>query len=320
MNLDVAGAAALLQKSDNILILTHKNPDGDTLGSAAALCRALHTLGKHARIENSDSIPHKYDFLFADIPVQEFEPAFVLAVDIADTKLLGERLESLYADRVDLCIDHHQSNKHYARATLLEADSAAAALPVYRVIHELGLEITPAMATDLYTALSTDTGCFRYINANAEAYRIGAELIERGANNADINVRMFETKPLSYFRLLSMVLDGMRLACEGQVAILKVTRDMLDATGATDDVCDAFAAMSRQIEGVKAGITMRQKKDGGYKISLRTHNELDASEICAQLGGGGHKGAAGCDAGPDEEESLQLLLRFIAGKLGCGVE
>jgi len=319
MTIDVRETARLLQEHDRILVLTHKSPDGDTLGCACALCRALTAMGKTIRLENSDPIPAKFDYLLKTLPQPDFEPDYIVAVDIADTNLLGEKL-SIYADKVDLCIDHHQSNHFYAKATLLEATAGAAAIPVYRVLNELGAEITPEIATDLYTGLSTDTGCFRYSNSDAEAYRIGADLIDAGADSADINVRMFETKPLAYFKLVSLVLANMRMFCDDHVCVFKITRDMLDEAGAKDEDCEPFAALSRQIEGVKCGISMREKADGNYKFSLRTHAPLDASKIAATLGGGGHQRAAGCDAKGDEEESLQLLIKTAADMLGCGIE
>lgn len=308
----------LLRTHDNFLILTHKSPDGDTLGCASALTRALLSMGKKARFENSDVIPEKYTFLYDDIPVLEFEPEYIIAVDVADTKLLGDKL-AVYADKVDLCIDHHVSNRRYAKYLHLHAEDGAAALTLYRIFTTCGVEITPAMANDLYTGLSTDTGCFRYTNANAEAYRAAADLIELGADNGKINELMFETKPLSYYKLVQETLASMRMFCNSQVAVFKVTQDMLHRTGATEDQCDAICAMSRTIEGVEAGITMKQKKDGRYKFSLRTRDRLDSSEICKLLGGGGHVRAAGCDAGTDEEESLQVLLQFISEKLGCEI-
>lgn len=308
----------LLRTHDNFLILTHKSPDGDTLGCASALTRALLSMGKKARFENSDVIPEKYAFLYDDIPVPEFEPEYIIAVDVADTKLLGDKL-SVYADKVDLCIDHHISNRRYAKYLHLHAEDGAAALTLYRIFTTCGVEITPAMASDLYTGLSTDTGCFRYTNANAEAYRAAAGLIELGADNGKINELMFETKPLSYYKLVQETLGSMRMFCDSKVAVFKVTQEMLHRTGATEDQCDAICAMSRTIEGVEVGITMKQRKDGKYKFSLRTRDKLDASEICRLLGGGGHVRAAGCDAGPDEEESLQTMLRFISEKLGCTI-
>lgn len=315
MKIDSDRVAELLQKKDNILILTHKNPDGDTLGCGVALCRVLQGLGKNARVENSDIIPKRYSYLFEDLKVMDFEPEFIVAVDVADTKLLGERLEGLYSDRVDLCIDHHGSNREFAKELYLRSEDGAASLSLYRIIKKMGVPVTPQIATALYTGLSTDTGCFRYSNASSECYRVAAELIDSGADSARINVLMFETKPLSYFRLLTEVLAGMRTFCDGRVIVLKVTRDMFDRTGATPDQCDAIAAMSRQVEGALCGITMKEKQGGGYKLSLRTHEPLDAAQLCGLLGGGGHARAAGCDSGEDEEESLKVLIEAITEAL-----
>lgn len=315
MKIDSDRVAELLQKKDNILILTHKNPDGDTLGCGVALCRVLQGLGKNARVENSDIIPKRYSYLFEDLKVMDFEPEFIVAVDVADTKLLGERLEGLYSDRVDLCIDHHGSNREFAKELYLRSEDGAASLSLYRIIKKMGVPVTPQIATALYTGLSTDTGCFRYSNASSECYRVAAELIDSGADSARINVLMFETKPLSYFRLLTEVLAGMRTFCDGRVIVLKVTRDMFDRTGATPDQCDAIAAMSRQVEGALCGITMKEKQGGGYKLSLRTHEPLDAAQLCGLLGGGGHARAAGCDSGEDGEESLRILIEAITEAL-----
>lgn len=315
MKIDSDRVAELLQEKDNILILTHKNPDGDTLGCGVALCRVLQGLGKNARVENSDIIPKRYSYLFEDLKVMDFEPEFIVAVDVADTKLLGERLEGLYSDRVDLCIDHHGSNREFAKELYLRSEDGAASLSLYRIIKKMGVPVTPQIATALYTGLSTDTGCFRYSNASSECYRVAAELIDSGADSARINVLMFETKPLSYFRLLTEVLAGMRTFCDGRVIVLKVTRDMFDRTGATPDQCDAIAAMSRQVEGALCGITMKEKQCGGYKLSLRTHEPLDAAQLCGLLGGGGHARAAGCDSGEDEEESLKVLIEAITEAL-----
>lgn len=315
MKIDSDRVVELLQEKDNILILTHKNPDGDTLGCGVALCRVLQGLGKNARVENSDIIPKRYSYLFEDLQVMDFEPEFIVAVDVADTKLLGERLEGLYSDRVDLCIDHHGSNREFAKELYLRSEDGAASLSLYRIIKKMGVSVTPQIATALYTGLSTDTGCFRYSNASSECYRVAAELIDSGADSARINVLMFETKPLSYFRLLTEVLAGMRTFCDGRVIVLKVTRDMFDRTGATPDQCDAIAAMSRQVEGALCGITMKEKQGGGYKLSLRTHEPLDAAQLCGLLGGGGHARAAGCDSGEDEEASLRILIEAITEAL-----
>ena len=318
MEISMERVMELIREKDNVLILTHRNPDGDTLGCGTALCRLLLSLGKQARIENSDVIPDKYDFLFEGIPELDFVPEFIVAVDVADPKLLGDKL-SCYADRVDLCIDHHPSNKMYARETHLRGDDGAACLTLYRIFKAMGADITSGIATSLYTGISTDTGCFRYSNANPEAYRAAADLIELGADNTNINIAMFETKQLSYFRLLEEVLAGLRLFCDNQVAVFKVSQEMLTRAGATEDSLDAIAPMSRQIAGVKLGVTMKQTVNGKYKFSLRTHEGLDASAIGALLGGGGHARAAGTGVVEDEEAALQTILDYVSRELQCGI-
>ena len=315
MRIDIDRAVECLKSAEDVLILTHKNPDGDTLGCATALCRALHSMGKRARILNNDIIPAKYDFLFDGIEEQDFEPRYIVAVDVADPFLLGDKLMELYADKVDLCIDHHGSNKDYAKELYLVSEDGAASLTILRILKKLNVEITKEIADDLYTGLSTDTGCFKYSNAGVQEYEAGAELVKCGADNAKINVLMFETKPMAYFELLSLVLSGMRTYCDGKVIVLKVTNEMFQKTGATPDQCDAIAALSRQVEGALCGITMKEKPAGGFKFSLRTHEPLDAAALCGAFGGGGHMRAAGCDAPDDGEGVLAEMIKLIEKEL-----
>ena len=303
---------------DNVLILTHMNPDGDTIGCGTALCRVLQSLGKKARVENSQELPKKYHFLFDGIEKQDFEPGYIIAVDIADPSLLGDRL-SVYKDDVDLCIDHHVSNKGYARKLLLGAEDAAACLTLYRVIKAMDIPVSIPVATDLYTGLSTDTGCFRYSNANAECYRAAAELVELGIDNAYINTVFFETKPISHIRTMTEAMSGLKLYCNGMVSVITITTEMLGKYGASEDAGEFITALSRQIEGVKVGITLKQKADGHFKASVRTHEPVDASAVCALLGGGGHVRAGGCDLPDNAEEGLNIMLSYIAQVLNCEV-
>lgn len=316
MEIDSKRVIELLTAADDVLILTHKNPDGDTLGCAVALWHVLTGMGKRAAVINGEPIPKRYDLLFEGLEMPEFEPKFIVAVDVADNKLLGGKLDAMYGDKVDLCIDHHATNVNYAKETFLNGDDCAAALTLYRVFVEMGAKITPEVASALYTGISTDTGCFRYSSVTSEAYRVAADLIDCGADNAAINVAMFETKPFAYYDMLSEVLSGMRTFCDGRVIVFKVTNEMFKNTGATPDDCDAIAAMSRQFEGALCGITMKEKPKGGFKFSLRTHEPLNAAELCAEFGGGGHMRAAGCDAAKGQEEDvLAKLVSLIENEL-----
>ena len=312
MMIDTAEQAAeILKEQDDILILVHAHPDGDTLGCGYSLCRSLISLGKRAAVSCSDEIPQKYAYLSKDIEQYEFQPKFIVAVDVADTKLLGKKNESLYADKIDLCIDHHGSNILFAKKTLLDPTAAAACEIILKVIRALGAEVTPETADCIYTGLSTDTGCFRYSNVTPATMRTAADMIESGARHAAINTAMFETKTKTYVALEKMCLAGMKMYFDGKLALITVTQEMFRQSGSDESECDAIAALPRQIEGVIVGATMREKPDGSFKVSLRTHSPADAAKICASMGGGGHQRAAGCQLNGPEESARQTLVDKI---------
>ena len=220
MKINVKQCAEILLNQDNILILTHAHPDGDTLGSGFALCRALMRLGKICSVVNADEIPKKYDYLYEDIAPIRFKQDYVVAVDVATTNLLGS-LEGEY--HIDMCIDHHSTNTEYADYLLLE-DVPAACQLMYKVITELGVDIDKEIANCLYTGLTTDTGCFRYASTTADTYRTAAQLIDCGADNGRINRVMFENKTKTYARLERLALDSMRFYENERVAVITITR------------------------------------------------------------------------------------------------
>ncbi len=303
--------AGLLKEQDNILILVHAHPDGDTLGCGYSLCRSLLSLGKNARVSCSDDIPAKYGYMFSDVENKAFEPDFIVAVDVADTKLLGSANEELYKDKIDLCIDHHGSNRLYAKQTYLDASAAAACEIILQVIRELGVEITKETADCIYTGLSTDTGCFRYSNVTPRTMMMGAEMIECGASHANINTIMFDTKTKSYLKLQQLCLEGLEMHFDDKCSLITVTQEMFRKSGSDESECDAIASLSRQVEGVVIGATLRERPDGSFKVSLRTHEPVDASAICAEMNGGGHPRAAGCQLDGTLEEAKATLLRNI---------
>ncbi|MEG1965956.1 MAG: DHH family phosphoesterase, partial [Oscillospiraceae bacterium] len=192
-NITAKEVARLLMENDDILILSHKSPDGDTLGCAFSLYYALRQLGKNARIECSDAFPKKYDYLYCDYIANEFEPKFIVAVDIADVQLFGDKIQK-YAKSVDVCIDHHPSNTFYAAKTLLKSDAAAACEVMYEVLGELGIEINANIANAIYTAIVTDTGGFMYANVNSTTHYITSKLIDEGAEVYALNKRLMQEK------------------------------------------------------------------------------------------------------------------------------
>ena len=309
MLIDLGSAASFLKENDNFTILTHAHPDGDTLGSGIGLCLALRALGKKANVINNEEIPPKFRYL--EIEPQEFEEKTVVAVDIADVTLMGNDIKEKYEAKVDLSLDHHGSNRLFAKLNCVDSSAAAAAQIIFELVELLGVQITPQMANCFYTGISTDTGCFRYANVTPDTHRVAARLMECGADAAKINVKMFETKTRTYAALERLALDGMQFFYDGRCALITITREMFAESGSDENECDGIAAISRQIEGVLVGVTMRERRDGTYKAFVRTHNPVDASAICARLGGGGHPNAAGCQLPGTREEATKLLIDTI---------
>lgn len=310
MIIDLIAAVDFLKSNDEYLILTHAHPDGDTLGCAFALREALRSLGKKAMVCCNDPVPSKYGYMgFVD----EGEISFknIIAVDVADTKLLGKNFEETFGDKVDLCIDHHGSNKLYARHTLLDSKAAAACEIILEMINELGVTVTKSIANNIFTGLSTDSGCFRYSNVTPRTMRMAADMIEAGAEHTKINTAMFETKTKTYVALEKLALESMKMYLDDSCACITITQDMFKKSGSDESEVDAIAAIPRQIEGVKVGVTMREKSDGTFKVSMRSHDGVDVSEICAMLGGGGHPRAAGCTVAGDVQTACEKVVSCI---------
>lgn len=307
MKIDFKECAKLLLQQNNILILTHAHPDGDTLGSGFALCRALMQIGKKARVINDDEIPKKYNYLFDDIDFEDFEPSYIVAVDVATENLLGS-LQDKYAGKIDLCVDHHLTNTEFAKKLLLR-DYPAACEIIYMLINEMGVKIDKKIADCLYTGISTDTGCFRYASTTAQSYRIAAELIDLGADNGKINRAMFETKTKTYVALEKLALNNMKMFCNDRVAVITVTQDMYAKTGSNEQETEALAPLTRQIEGVEIGITIREKADKTCKASIRTYESVNAAALAKNFGGGGHAQAAACRFDCSVDEALEQIVK-----------
>lgn len=306
--IDLKTAAGILKDNDNYLLLTHRNPDGDTLGSAFALMYALRSLGKNAKVQCCDKIPKKYSYMYSPDDIGETEGSYVIAVDVADEKLLGNGVYDRYQGKVKLCIDHHISNKGYAEYLLLR-DCAAACEVIYDLIGILGVKIDKKIADCIYTGISTDTGCFKFANVTDYTHIIAAGLISAGADFVEINKAMFETKSRGYFLLEAAAVNTIEMYNGGKCAVMTITQKMLHASGTDESDCDGIASIPRKIEGVLVGVTLRERTDGTYKVSLRSHAPVDCTKICGEMGGGGHARAAGCEFSREnlEKEKAQLL-------------
>ena len=304
--------AALLQTMDRVLLLTHVRPDGDTIGSAAALCRALRDLGKTAYLLPNPGITETYACYAAPYWAEEgFEPDFVVSVDIAALGLLPENAKK-YASRIDLAIDHHPSNEGFAKESCVLAEMAACGEIIYEIVGLL-TPMTAEIALPLYVAISTDTGGFIYSNVTAATHRAAAELMDTGIDYRAVNKLFFQTKSRVRMQLEAAMLAEAKFYDSNRTAVLSVPQSLLEKFHATESDAEDLSALGPQIQGVDCAVTMRELGDGVWKFSLRTGERVNATEVCHLLGGGGHARAAGATLeGVTQAEAEGKMLNAIA--------
>lgn len=304
-------AAGFLLSHDNYLILTHLRPDGDTIGCAAGLCLALRQSGKTAHVLPNPEVTTLFSpYLEGLLAPDSYSCDTIVSVDIAARSLFPANAIP-YLERVDLAIDHHPSQEFFAKETCLDASRAACGELVYEIVQSF-CQITPEIGTPLYVAISTDCGCFCYGNTTADTHRVAAALIEAGVPVARLNKIHFRTKSIRRMKLESAIIAAISLHEEGTVAIAPVTLDMMDSIGATERDAEDIASLVGQMEGVKTGVTIRELAPGRSKLSVRTDpNDLNASKVCALMGGGGHAAAAGATVDGDVEQAKAIVLKAI---------
>ena len=302
--------AELLKEQDYILILTHKNPDGDTVGSAAALCSALRQLGKKAFLYANPQIkgkllPYAKPFFAPEGSEDMF--CYYVAVDVA----AESQFPPGFKGEVDLCVDHHEINSHYAKQEYIRSGSSSCGELVLRLIKALGITLSKEEATLLYIAVTTDTGCFQYLNTNADTLSAAAELLTLGADSARVVTEFFRKVSQARLKLEGAIYSSLEFYKDGKVAVATVTREMLAQAGAGEDDCDDLAGLAGRAENSVVNVTIRELEDGGSRISVRSAPEVSSSAICAVFGGGGHAMAAGCTIPAPPEKAKTMLLAVI---------
>lgn len=305
---DVAGAAAALRAADDILIVTHRRPDGDTTGCASALCRGLRQIGKKAYILQNPDITKRYKPLIEPYyPPEDFFPQFIVTTDIAEEKLFTEYAPQ-YKGKIDLVIDHHGSNTGYGKLNFIDGPTASCGELIYELLMEMGIDFTTEIAECVYIGVSTDTGCFKYSNTTAHTHKVGAACLAAGVDGGEINRMLFETKSMARFQMERIVFDTIEFYEDGVIAMAVLWRSDIERTGADVDDLDTIASLTRQIEGVQIGITLTENKNKTVRVSVRTTKEMDAAAICKLCGGGGHIRAAGATFDCGMEEAKQAIL------------
>lgn len=303
--MNVIECAKWLKEQDNILLLTHVRPDGDTLGSAAALCSALRRNGKKAALYNNPDITEKYYKYVSAYIEDSFAYDCAVAVDVAEKHMLCSGFEG----GVQLCIDHHPSNSNYADELLLNAGKASCGEIVLDVIKALCGNVSPEEASLLYMAVSTDCGCFRYANVTAETFAAASELIGYGAQVQKLNFDLFRQVSKARIVLEGLICSGLKFYADGKIVVATVTEKMMQEACATENDCDDIAGIPGRVAGCVLSLVIRELAPGRCKVSARSHPGFDCSALCARFGGGGHKMASGCTVDASPEETLEMLVQ-----------
>ncbi len=310
--LTTQAAAALLRQQDNILILTHRRPDGDTIGCAAGLCLALRQMGKRAfLLKNPEVTAVNAIYVEPLWAGADFAPEFVVSVDIAAKSLFFEGAAA-YFDRIGLAIDHHPSFEGFGVHQCVNPERAACGEIVFEICRELG-KINRETALPLYAAVATDTGCFVYTNTTANTHRVAAELMETGIDYISVNKRHFRTKTKRRIALEAELLGKAEFFHEDRGVFLCLPLEMMERTGANENDLEDIASLAGIIEGVDCGAVLRELKPGEWKLSLRTgaNGRVNATKACETLGGGGHAMAAGATVHGSLEQVKKAVLEAV---------
>ncbi len=315
---------AALETPADTLIIFHRNPDADAVGSAFALRSVLEQLGSNTRCICSDEVPTNLQFLMngtqasvlLDAVLSDFEPVRIISVDTASLSQMGT-LSDRFGDQVDLMIDHHEGDAPYGAQSYIRSGAAATGEIIFDLIKKLASEeritIDEEMCIDLYAAISGDTGCFRYSNVTPKTHLRAAELVASGINCADINRRLFENKSLERLRAQSAAISNMELFADGKIAVVTFPYALKVALGLSDDDLGALVDIPRSLSGVEVALCIRQPlPEGKFRVSSRSNGEYDVSELCRRFEGGGHAKAAGCTlTAVDMGEAVRRIVSAI---------
>ena len=306
--------ADFLRSHDSYCILTHRRPDGDTLGSSAALCRILRSLGKTAHILHNREVTPRYRWLHEGLTVAApGENDTLVSVDVASPQMLPEEYK-IYMDRIALRIDHHGSATSFTEQELVDPHAAACGEIIYDIMELLDVTPDSAIAEALYVAASTDTGCFRFSNTDNHTFLVAAACAKAGARVYELNQELFETVSFTKLKMQSWIVENMELFGDGKLALVAIPKAVEAAIGVTEDDMENISSFPRNIGGVQMAATIRETKDGGVKLSVRSVPGMDAAAVTAKFGGGGHKAAAGASMAMSIDEATKAVKQAMLGK------
>ncbi len=311
MRAEAAAILGMIKESQNVLTVSHKDADGDTLGSALAMCDVVAAMGKTVAMRCPPPVPQLYSFLpgFELINQEEgSSPDLVLVMDSSNLDRLSDTLGELPADTRLVNIDHHVSNTMFGEVNLVVAGASSTAEVTFDLFKEWGVEITPAAATNLYCGIFTDTGGYRHENTTYRALSIGAELVSLGADPAGIAMRVYKNRKISTIKLSALVMATVGFDSDDRLVHGYVTQAMLEKTGAQLDEADGMIDQLNSVDGLELALFFKEMAPGVTKASIRSRGQANANALASQFGGGGHERAAGVEVAMPLEQAMEAIL------------
>ena len=310
---EVEELKTLCERNDEILIFGHKDADGDTLGCSLAFAEALRLRGKRVHVVIPPPLPEKYRWMPGFEQVREEPPVgtdihLVLFFDAGNMERSGNAVHQIADHATIVNVDHHSSNSRFGDVNIIDPSAAAVGEMSLDMLEHFGWEVTPTMATNLYTALMTDTGGFRHENTTARALQVGARLAALGADPSYIASMVYKSRPLTTLKLSGLAMANVQVEMGGRLAWAKVTRSMLREAGAVMAEAEGIIDTLNSIGGLDVAIMFKEVGSRLTKISVRSRGLVDSAALCARFGGGGHLRAAGAELPLPMEQAIEAVL------------
>lgn len=298
------------------------NPDGDAIGSLSALGHIAAALGIDVRLYCETVVPDHLDWLNYPSPLVtnlaalgEWRPDRLVLLDCADEKRAGAEMAAFTAEAsgggiVTVCIDHHLANPRFAAVNWVDPSMSATGVMVALLARELGVPLTGDLGEALYFAIISDTGSFSYANTTALAMELAAEIVGSGLSVAEFTTKYENNWPLGRMHLWGSLMGEVQMHCGGKAAVSVVTDEHLARYGCRRTDLEGYASWLRRLAGTRVVLLSRPSRNGS-KISLRSMGDVDVQKIAAELGGGGHKGAAGADMAQKPREAAAMALQAV---------
>lgn len=301
--------------SDDIYICSHVQPDGDNIGSMLALALSIKALGKNVFVIKTDSIPKDYQFLPGVEMIKEYEKIenldLLMVVDCSDEDRLGKNKHFLDQSKFTINIDHHISNTYFGDINMVDGKASATGELLYSLISKLDIEVDKDIATNLYTAISTDTGSFMYESVTDKTHEIAAKLLRCGIDKDIINIKLYHSRSMERTNLFIKSFSTLKTFNNNKIAVVSVTKEMLEDTNTKLEDTEGIISFIRDIDDVEVACLLKEFGDKETKVSLRSKESIDVSKISQAFNGGGHIRAAGCTIYESINDSLELIVEKI---------